>query len=152
MVNMMDLSIEKPDVQWYNSLPRKGAIYDLAYAAVSGSDREERLRAVVALGKSGDPRAVRPLMDLAADSDPAIRSSVISALGSLKSGRSVEVLIGCMRARDELPDIRQDAAAALAAIRSTGAIRGLKEFIGDAEEDPALRSYAENLLSNISSW
>jgi HEAT repeat protein len=148
----MDLSVEKPDVEWYNSLPRKGAIYDLAYAAVSGSDREERLRAVVALGKSGDPRAVRPLMDLAADSDPEIRSSVISALGSLKSGRSVEVLIGCLRDRDEQPDIRQDAAAALAAIRSTGAIRGLKEFIVDGGEDPAIRSYTSNLLSSIETW
>ncbi|MGA2120465.1 MAG: HEAT repeat domain-containing protein [Methanoregula sp.] len=149
----MDLSVEKPDVEWYNSFPRKGAIYDLAYAAVSGSEREERLRAVGALGKSGDPRAVRPLMDLAADSDPEIRSSVISALGCLKSGRSVEVLIGCLRDRDEQAGIRQDAAAALAAIRSTGAIRGLKEFIADeGGEDAEIRSAAKDILNSIGTW
>jgi HEAT repeat protein len=148
----MDLSVEKPDVEWYNSFPRKGAIYDLAYAAVSGSEREGRLRAVVALGKSGDPRAVRPLMDLAADSDPEIRASVISALGGLKSGRSVEVLIGCLRDRDEQAGIRQDAAAALAAIRSTGAIRGLKEFIADEGEDAEIRSAAKDILDSIGTW
>jgi HEAT repeat protein len=148
----MDLSVEKPDVEWYNSFPRKGAIYDLAYAAVSGSGREGRLRAVVALGKSGDPRAVRPLMDLAADSDPEIRASVISALGGLKSGRSVEVLIGHLRDRDEQPDIRQAAAAALAAVRSTGAIRSLKEFVADEEEDPAIRSAAKSILDGMETW
>jgi HEAT repeat protein len=148
----MDLSVEKPDVEWYNSLPRKGAIYDLAYEAVSGSEREGRLRAVVALGKSGDPRAVRPLMDLAADSDPEIRASVISALGGLKSGRSVEVLIGCLRDRDEQVGIRQDAAAALAAIRSTGAIRGLKEFIADESEDAEVRSAAKGILDSTGTW
>lgn len=152
MVNNMDSSVEKYEGEWYNSLPRKGAIYDLAYAAVSGSDREVRLRAVVALGKSGDPRAVRPLMELAADSDPAIRSSVICALGSLKSGRSVEVLIGCLKDRDEQAGIRLEAAAALAAIRSTGAIRGLNEFVSDEGEDPAIRSAAKGVLDGTGAW
>jgi HEAT repeat protein len=148
----MDLSVGKHEGEWYNSLPRKGAIYDLAYAAVSGSDRDRRLRAVTALGKSGDPRAVRPLMDLAVDTDPAIRFSVICALGSLKSGRSVEVLIGCLRDRDEQAAIRQEAAAALAAIRSTGAIRGLKEFVVDDGEDPAIRSAAKDALDGMGDW
>jgi HEAT repeat protein len=148
----MDLSVEKSEGEWYNSLPRKGAIYDLAYAAVSGTDRDGRLRAVVALGKSGDPRAVRPLMDLAADSDPAIRSSVICALGCLKSGRSVEVLIGCLRDRVEQAGIRQEAAAALAAIRSTGAIRGLKEFAADEGEDPLIRSAVKDVLDGMGAW
>jgi HEAT repeat protein len=148
----MDLSVEKHEGEWYNSLPRKGAIYDLLYAAISGSNRDERLRAVVALGKSGDPRAVRPLMDLAEDSDPKIRSSVICALGSLKSGRSVEVLIGCLRDRNEEAGIRQEAATALAAIRSTGAIRGLKEFVVDEGEDPALRVAAKAELDDLGPW
>ena len=152
MVYNMDLSVEKPDVEWYNAFPRKGAVYDLAYTAGSGSDKSERLRAVIALGKSGDPRAVSPLMDLAMDSDPEIRASVIFALGSLKSGRSVEVLIGCMRDRNEQAEIRQEAAVALAAIRSTGAIRGLKEFVVDESEDPSIRSAVKDVLDSMGAW
>ncbi|MDD4136758.1 MAG: HEAT repeat domain-containing protein [Methanoregula sp.] len=148
----MDLSVEKPDVEWYNAFPRKGAVYDLAYTAGSGSDKSERLRAVIALGKSGDPRAVSPLMDLAMDSDPEIRASVIFALGCLKSGRSVEVLMERLIDPGEQPDIRQAAAAALAVIRSSGAIRGLKQFIADDGADPAIRSRAKGILDDMGPW
>jgi FOG: HEAT repeat len=132
---------------WYEAAPGKGIVYDLSSAALAAPDTAGRLRAVVGLGKSGDPRAVRPLMDLVADSDPAIRHGAIAALGELKSGRAVEVLIGRLQDRDEETEIRKRAAETLAAIRSTGALRELREFSANTDEDPALRTHVAGLLS-----
>lgn len=145
----MGLSLEKQDNEWYSSLPRTGAVYDLVYAAMSGTDAAVRLRAVTDLGKSNDPRAVRPLMDLLSDADPEIRLSATTALGHLKSGRPVDELIARLRDRDEGIETRKQASVALSTIRSTGALRGLREFVADEDEEPALRSYAENLLNSI---
>lgn len=151
-VEYMDLSLEKHDDEWYNSFPGKGAVYDLVYAAMSGADASGRVRAVIALGKSDDPRAVRPLMDLLSDEDPEIRLSATTALGHLKSGRPVDELLGRMRDRNERTVTREQAAVALTTIRSTGALRGLREFVADEDEDPALRLYADSLMKNNLTW
>ena len=148
----MGLSLEKKDSEWYSSLPHSGGIYDLIYTAVSSTGTADRLRAVVALGKSGDPRAVRPLVDLLNDSDEEIRLSATTSLGSLKSGRPVDELVGRLRDRSEQMVIREQAAVALAAIRSTGALRGLREFAQDEDEDPVLRASADSLLTGIGTW
>jgi HEAT repeat protein len=147
----MGLSLEQEEGEWYNSLPHKGEVYDLIYRAASGTGTADRLQAVVALGKSGDPRAVRPLVDLLGDTDKEIRLAATTALGSLKSGRPVDELIERLRDRNEQIPVREQAAVALAAIRSTGALRGLREFVADEEEDPGIRSYAGNLLKDIGS-
>jgi HEAT repeat protein len=148
----MNLSLEKQEGVWYSSLPFKGAVYDLVYAATSKATVADRLRAVTALGKSNDPRAVRPLADLLCDANPEVRLCATTALGLLKSGRPVDELIGRLRDRNELASIRQQAAGTLSAIRSTGALRGLKEFIADEDEDLEIRSYAADLLRTIGPW
>jgi len=148
----MNLSLEKQDDEWYNSLPQKGEVYDLVFTAMSEADSEGRLRAVIALGKSDDPRAVRPLMDLLSDKDPEIRLFATTALGHLKSGRPVDGLIGRLRDRSERTATREQAAVSLSAIRSTGALRGLREFVADEDEDPALRLYVDTLMGNIGPW
>ncbi len=145
----MGISLEQQDGEWYNSLPHHGGVYDLIYTAASGSGTTERLSAVVALGKSGDPRAVRPLVNLLGDTDVEIRLAVTTALGRLKSGRPVDELIERMRDKGEQNVIREQAALALAAIRSTGALRGLRECVEDEDEDPALRQFTGNLLKDI---
>lgn len=147
----MGISLEQQDGEWYNSHPHSGGIYDQIYTAASGTGAAERLRAVVALGKSGDPRAVRPLVDLLGDTDSEIRLAATTALGSLKSGRPVEELVGRLQDQNEQMIIRQQAAVSLTAIRSTGALRGLREFTLNEDEDPVLRSYAGNLLKDIGS-
>ena len=147
----MEISLEQEDGEWYNSFPHRGEIYDLIYTAVSGIGTTDRLRAVVALGKSGDPRAVRPLVDLLGDTDEEIRLAATTALGNLKSGRPVDELIERLQDRSEQMPIREQAAVALTAIRSTGALRGLREFVADQDEDPVLRSYAGNLLKDTGS-
>jgi HEAT repeat protein len=148
----MDISVEKPRGEWYEAFPGKGIVYDLTSTALSDQSTDERLRAVTALGKSGDPRAVRPLMDLVADHDPAIRRGAIVALGELKSGRTVEVLIERLRDQNEQGNIRRLSADTLAAIRSTGAIHGLREYSADLNEDPALRTYVTGILDHTGTW
>jgi HEAT repeat protein len=152
MVAEMNLMAEKLNGEWYSSFPRRGAVYDLTYAALSGRTPGERMQAVVMLGKSDDPRAVRPLMDLLSDSDPGIRCAATTALGQLKSGRSVEALLERLKDRNESREIRTQAIIALAAIRSTGAIRGLREFSLDADEDASLCSSAGEYLSRVGTW
>jgi len=142
----MGIILEKMNGEWYNASPHRGGIYDLVYAAASGTNPAERLRAVAALGKSDDPRAVRPLADLLADADPEIRLSATTALGHLKSGRPVDDLIGRLRDHDERMVTREQAALALSAIRSTGALQGLRKFAADEQEDPALRAIVGTLL------
>jgi len=148
----MDSSLEKQDGEWFDSLPVKGVIYDLVNATRSGHSTTERLRAISALGKSDDPRAVRPLVDLLDDANPEIRLCATSALGQLKSGRPVDDLIARLKDQKELPATRREAAAALTMIRSTGALRGLRDFITDEKEDLDLRSYADTLLKMNGLW
>jgi HEAT repeat protein len=64
----------------------------------------------------------------------------------------VEDLIGRLRDRSERTDTRQQAAVALTTIRSTGALRGLKEFVADEDEEPELRSYANSLMNSVVTW
>ncbi|MEN6395761.1 MAG: HEAT repeat domain-containing protein [Methanoregula sp.] len=145
----MGIILEQRDGEWYNSLPHSGGIYDLISTAMYAEGTAQRLQAVVALGRSGDPRAVRPLVDLLSDTDPEIRLSATTALGQLKSGRPVDELIGRLRDRDERIPTREQAAVALSVIRSTGAVRGLREFAADEDEDPVLRSLSGDLLKDI---
>jgi HEAT repeat protein len=148
----LDMSMEKPENKWYENVPPRGGVYDLAEMAQYGKSAEDRLQAVSALGKSDDPRAVRPLMDLLGSAEPAIRLSATNALGLLKSGRSVEVLIDRLRDRSEQIAVRHQAALALAAIRSTGAIRGLREFVEDPDEDAEVRFSAGQILAKVDTW
>ncbi|MFA6224637.1 MAG: hypothetical protein WC620_00280 [Methanoregula sp.] len=89
----MEISLEEQNGEWFDSFPRKGAVYDLVYTAMSGTDAAGRLRAVITLGKSDDPRAVRPLMDLLSNAASGIHLSATMALGCLKSGRPDDGLI-----------------------------------------------------------
>jgi HEAT repeat protein len=148
----MGLSIERNKGGWDASLPRRDVVYDVIDTAMHGAGNADRLRAVVTLGKSGDPRAVRPLADLLSDTSPEIRLSATMALGQLKSGRPVDDLLLRLRDPNEQMATREQAAIALSVIRSTGALRGLREFASDGVEDPALRSHAENLLMGIAPW
>jgi HEAT repeat protein len=145
----MGITLERQDDEWYNSLPQRGGVYDLINMAAYGGSLPERLRAVVALGKSGDPRAVRPLVDLLLDSSPEIRLAATTALANLKSGRPVDELIERLRDRGEVMAVRRQAAIALAAVRSTGALCGLREFVADESDDAILRTFAGDLLKDI---
>ena len=76
-----------------HSLPKAGGVYRLINGTMGERSQKERINAVIALGQSDDPRAVRPLMDCCNDSDALIRRHATEALLKLRSGRAVDVLI-----------------------------------------------------------
>jgi len=57
-----------------------------------------------------------------------------------------------MKDKSEQAGTRQRAASALAAIRTYGAIEGLRDRIFDINEDPAIRSYVAEMLGRMRIW
>ena len=145
----MGMIAERSADEWYSSLPKTSGIYHLINGTMGDRGGKERIQAVIALGESEDPRAVRPLMDCCVDRDPLIRLHATEALSKLRSGRAVPVLIERLRDRNEQLGIRKQAAAALASVRSYSAIAGLRDLYADMEEDPALRSCVAEELHRI---
>jgi HEAT repeat protein len=135
--------------EWFSSLPKTGGVYRLINGTMSERSQNERIRAIIALGESDDPRAVRPLMDCCNDSDALIRRHATEGLFKLKSGRAVGVLIERLKDKKEQPATRENAASALAAIRSYSAIEGLRDLYADIDEDPALRSYVAEEIQRV---
>lgn len=135
--------------KWFNSLPKTGGVYRLINGTMSDRSRDERISAVIALGDSDDPRAVRPLMDCCNDPDALIRRHATEALAKLRSGRSVRVLIERLKDKNEQRETRELAAAALAAVRSYSAIEGLRELYADADQDPTIRSCVAEELHRV---
>jgi HEAT repeat protein len=145
----MSMIAEKSVDEWYSSLPKTSGIYRLINGTMGDRGEKERICAVIALGESDDPRAVRPLMDCCADKDPQIRLHATEALFKLRSGRAVSVLVDRLRDKNERLVTRERAAAALAAVRSYTAIEGLRDLYSDTDEDPALRSFVAEELHRI---
>jgi HEAT repeat protein len=150
--DIMDMCAEESIGEWSGSLPGTGGIYRLIAQAGGGAGQRDRIGAVIALGESGDPRAVRPLIQCCNDEDSEIRGHVTDALFKLRSGRAVDALLERLKDKSEQPPTRQRAAAALAAIRTYGAIEGLRDRIFDANEDPAIRSYVAEMLGRMRIW
>jgi HEAT repeat protein len=145
----MGMIAERSGDEWFSSLPKTGGIYGLINRTMSDRSQNERIMAVIALGESDDPRAVRPLMDCCNDADALIRRHATDALSKLKSGRAVHVLIERLKDNREQLATRERAAAALAAVRSYSAIEGLRELYSDEDEDPSLRSFVAEELQRM---
>lgn len=142
----MDTCVKESASEWFNTMPATGRIYRLIDDALDAGKSRNREDAIKALGVSGDPRAVRPLVNCCRDPDPVIRLHAIDALNKLKSGRSVNALVERLKDRTERPEIREHAADALASIRSYGAINSLRECSLDPEEMPVIRAYVSHVL------
>ena len=145
----MGMIAEKSADEWYNSLPKTDGVYRLINGTMSDRSRNERVSAVIALGESDDPRAVRPLMDCCSDTDALIRRHATEALIKLRSGRAVRVLVERLKDKNEELATRERAAAALAAVRSYSAIEGLRDLYADEDEDPKLRSFVAGELHRV---
>jgi HEAT repeat protein len=82
--------------------------------ALADADGQTRISLVWALGSSGDPAVVPHLVPLygANDADPGIRKMVVYALGALPGSEQMPTLQAALH--DEVPDVRWNAAVALA--------------------------------------
>jgi len=145
----MGMIAERSVDEWFSSLPKTGRVYRLINGTMGDRSQNERIGAVIALGESDDPRAVRPLMDCCNDTDALIRRHATEALFKLRSGRAVRVLIERLKDKNEQQETRELAAAALAAVRSYSAIEGLRNLYADADEDPGFRSFVAGELHRV---
>jgi len=106
------------------------------------TDSEQRLRDFAAdtLGDIGDPRATRPLADVAASSavDLPLRRGAVIALSKLRAAEAQEAV--CRIALSGDPGLRDLAVKQLAERRSPRAVEILAETLRTA--DPALRAVA----------
>ena len=148
----MGMISDKMIDEWDSSLSRTDGIYRLIEKTMNSSSPNVRIWAIVALGNSGDPRAVRSLITCCDDRNPEIRLHAIDSLRNLRSGRSVEALINRLRDRNELPENRQRAASALATIRSFSAMLELRNLHTDPDEDESLRSFIGAELERVKLW
>ena len=120
-------------------------------------DSEARISAIWALGSSGDPAVVGALQPLYESSDAGIRKIVVYALGALPGEAQVVTLRTALQ--DSAPDVRWNAAVALARHGNHEAVPVLRQMIDrayvaqtvtrdvrqDADEDPI----ADVMISGI---
>jgi HEAT repeat protein len=128
-------------------ITHSSTVYTLI-ARLQGETTPGRRRdAAIALGKCGDPRAIRPLIKRMNETDPEMRLVVIRALTELGSIRAVDTLIERLRDTSELSGIREAAATGLGKIHSLRAIPVLRSCVGIG--DPGVRRAAEKALAEI---
>ena len=105
----------------------------------------EKHRAVIALGSSGNPAAVEPLVKALGDSDFFVRSFAATALGNLKDPRAVAPLIKALS--DENQRVRRSAAEALGSLGRREALDPLIKALDD--ENVFVRRSAAQALGNL---
>jgi hypothetical protein len=91
---------------------------------------EARISAIWALGSSGDAGVVPRLVPLYASSDAGVRKMVVYALGALPGGAQTDTLRAALR--DEVPDVRWNAAVALARHGSHDGVPVLRQMLDRA--------------------
>src|SRR6266567_4776155 len=83
------------------ALVKLGAVDALA-SALKNEVSAVRKGAAIALGETGDVRAVDPLIEvMQADPEYGVRTAAATALGQLKSQRAIWVLVATLKLRDE---------------------------------------------------
>ncbi len=143
------MSLEGKGEEWFSSQPGTGLIYRLIGEARDSPGRDERIRSIIALGETGDPRAVRVLVECCGDSDSEVRGHAVKALRKLRSCRAVPALLERLADTGELQVTRQHAAIALGEIRSYSATEGLRKVLSNEREDPDIRSLVAKILGRV---
>jgi len=133
--------------EWFNDMPRSEWIYRLIERLRGQEKEDSRIRALIALGESGDPRAVRPLIECSYDENAVIRRYATEGLFRLRSVRGVEALSHRLKDENEDRKTRKRAAEALGEIRSYSALEVLIERLEDYGEDPSIRIFAAEALA-----
>jgi HEAT repeat protein len=101
----------------------------LSMARDKSLDRSLRIKAITALGRLEDARAVELLIALLADDEVGVRASAAQALGGIKDSKAAESLL--LAAKDDSLAVRFEALCALAALGDTRIIPSLVRVIGE---------------------
>jgi HEAT repeat protein len=121
-------------------VPDRRAVASLA-DALKDSDDIVPAAAAYALGVIGDPAAIRPLQEYFCSTRPGARQGGASALAGTGE-QSTQVLLTFLKDPDE--ETRIASACALAELRSTSTVPGLKKALSDKSEH--VRSAAADAL------
>jgi HEAT repeat protein len=106
------------------------------------TDPQMKQLILVALGKIGDTRAARPIIEfLQRDLDPATRGTAIFALGDISAPESVEVLSRLAESEDSDPTVRRLASEALNKVQAHQAtlrkeVKGPSETFLEPKQPP----------------
>jgi HEAT repeat protein len=95
--------------------------------ALDDPDGEARITAIWALGSSGDAAVVPKLEPLCTSQDAGIRKMAVYALGALPGSAQLAALQSALR--DETPDVRWNAAVALARHGSRDGVPVLRQML-----------------------
>ena len=115
-------------------------------AALRDEDWGVREDAAVALGESGDPRGVRPLIEALRDSDQAVRAAAISALVSIGEPAVMD-LGNCLRDQDLA--VQEAAASILSSIADVRVIDPLISAL--VSEDWVVRMHSSKAIGRLAS-
>jgi HEAT repeat protein len=111
-----------------------------------------RVNAAIVLGKSGDNRAVKPLLRMLEDENANIRQTAVAALGEIGNAQVINPLINVLK--DENADVRATAATALGEVGDTQATAPLIKMIGatyQKDKNPEVRKHVVEALGKIRS-
>ena len=113
----------------------KVSVMDSLVHELRNPDPAKRHKAIWELGRSGDSRAVQPMVDLLLDSDSRQRSLVLSALSEISS-RTLKPMSRALAIsmQDENPDVRKNAIRDLTHIYDS--LTRISELLQNACEDP----------------
>ena len=113
----------------------KVSVMDSLVHELRNPDPVKRQKAIWELGRSGDSRAVQPMVDLLLNSDSRQRSLVLSALSEISS-RTLKPMSRALSIsmQDENPDVRKNAIRDLTRIYDS--LTRISELLHHACEDP----------------
>lgn len=129
-----DAKDDDPRVRQYLALaigqmdpPLPDAAVTALTTALGDSDSEARISAIWALGSSGDPAMVAKVGPLYQSDDAGIRKMTVYALGALPGDAQIDTLRTALR--DSAPDVRWNAAVALARHGNKDGVPVLKQML-----------------------
>ncbi len=123
------------------------SVYSLISVLKTASAPLEKIQAVQALGRLGDPRAIRSLVESLRDGHAEVRRHSAVALGRLQSIRSIDALVERLEDPHEEPRTRAYAAEALGSIRSVRVVPVLQRHLAD--DDAYIRDAVAGALERI---
>ncbi|MDD1673941.1 MAG: HEAT repeat domain-containing protein [Methanomicrobiales archaeon] len=133
--------------KWFDDMPRTEWIYRLIERLRGQEKEESRIRALITLGESSDPRAVKSLIKCSYDENAVVRRYATEGLFRLRSVCGVEALSQRLKDENEDRKTRKRAAEALGEIRSHSAQEVLIVRLEDRGEDPTIRIFAAEALA-----